>query len=73
MTPMSRSAVVDVAATAVGVLGGLAVDAVVGDPHRGHPVAAYGRAVAGLESWGGGTGAGPFARLDFTRRRRRNR
>jgi adenosylcobinamide-phosphate synthase len=34
---------------AVGMVLGAAVDAVVGDPRRGHPVAAYGRAVGAVE------------------------
>jgi adenosylcobinamide-phosphate synthase len=37
------------AANAVGLVAGFALDAVVGDPRRGHPVAAYGRATAALE------------------------
>jgi adenosylcobinamide-phosphate synthase len=40
------------AALATGLLAGVAVDAVVGDPRRGHPVAAYGRAVAWAEERG---------------------
>ncbi|MBP2702905.1 cobalamin biosynthesis protein [Microbispora sp. RL4-1S] len=36
-------------ATAAGVLVGAAVDAVVGDPRRGHPVAAFGAAASALE------------------------
>jgi len=35
--------------TAAGLLLGYAVDAVVGDPQRGHPVAAFGRLAAGVE------------------------
>jgi adenosylcobinamide-phosphate synthase len=35
---------------AVGLVAGVALDAVVGDPRRGHPVAAFGRAAATLES-----------------------
>lgn len=33
----------------MGLLAGVAVDAVAGDPRRGHPVAAFGRAAAALE------------------------
>ena len=36
-------------ATAAGLLLGYAVDALVGDPRRGHPVAAFGRLAAALE------------------------
>ena len=35
--------------TALGMVLGAAVDAVIGDPRRGHPVAGYGAAVSGLE------------------------
>jgi adenosylcobinamide-phosphate synthase len=36
-------------ADALGLLAGFALDALVGDPRRGHPVAAYGRAAGALE------------------------
>jgi adenosylcobinamide-phosphate synthase len=35
---------------AVGLAAGVALDALVGDPRRGHPVAAFGRAAAALEA-----------------------
>src|SRR6476619_5938293 len=35
---------------AAGLIGGVALDALVGDPRRGHPVAAFGRAAAALEA-----------------------
>ena len=38
-----------VAGTAAGLLLGYAVDALVGDPRRGHPVAAFGRLAGRLE------------------------
>jgi adenosylcobinamide-phosphate synthase len=44
-----RVAVRAAGATAAGVVAGVAVDALVGDPRRGHPVALYGRAVGALE------------------------
>jgi adenosylcobinamide-phosphate synthase len=34
----------------VGLIAGVALDALLGDPRRGHPVAAFGRAAAGLEA-----------------------
>ena len=37
-------------ATALGLLAGVALDQVAGDPRRGHPVALFGRAAAGLEA-----------------------
>jgi adenosylcobinamide-phosphate synthase len=36
-------------ATALGLLAGVVLDQVAGDPRRGHPVALFGRAAAGLE------------------------
>ena len=44
-----RSAVRDAGATALGLVAGVAVDALLGDPRRGHPVALYGNAVSALE------------------------
>jgi adenosylcobinamide-phosphate synthase len=44
-----HSALCEAGATAVGIAAGVAVDALVGDPRRGHPVALYGRAVSALE------------------------
>jgi len=38
------------AALAVGLAAGVALDALAGDPRRGHPVAAFGRAAAALEA-----------------------
>ena len=35
---------------AVGLAAGVALDALLGDPRRGHPVAAFGRAAAALEA-----------------------
>ena len=35
---------------AAGLIAGVALDALVGDPRRGHPVAAFGRAAAALEA-----------------------
>src|SRR6185369_8365093 len=35
---------------AAGLIAGVALDAVVGDPRRGHPVAAFGRAATALEA-----------------------
>src|SRR5439155_1572727 len=35
---------------AAGLIAGVALDALVGDPRRGHPVAAFGRAAAAVES-----------------------
>jgi adenosylcobinamide-phosphate synthase len=35
---------------AAGLAAGVAVDALLGDPHRGHPVAAFGRAATALEA-----------------------
>src|SRR5882757_4923156 len=35
---------------AAGLVGGVALDALLGDPRRGHPVAAFGRAAAALEA-----------------------
>src|SRR5512146_631272 len=35
---------------AVGLAAGVALDALVGDPRRGHPVAAFGRAATALEA-----------------------
>src|ERR1700759_2704196 len=35
---------------ALGLMTGVALDALVGDPRRGHPVAAFGRAAAALEA-----------------------
>ena len=35
---------------AAGLAAGVALDAVLGDPRRGHPVAAFGRAAAALEA-----------------------
>ena len=37
-------------ALAGGLAAGVALDALIGDPHRGHPVAAFGRGVAKLET-----------------------
>ena len=36
--------------TAAGLAAGVVLDAVFGDPRRGHPVAAFGRAAAALET-----------------------
>ncbi len=44
-----RAAVRAGRATALGMLAGVAVDALVGDPRRAHPVALYGSGVAALE------------------------
>jgi adenosylcobinamide-phosphate synthase len=44
-----RAAVRAAGATALGLVAGVAVDSLVGDPRRGHPVALYGSAVAALE------------------------
>ncbi|MFC5183181.1 cobalamin biosynthesis protein [Actinomadura harenae] len=38
-----------ISSRAVGLLAGVALDALVGDPRRGHPVAAFGRVASGLE------------------------
>ncbi|HJY70752.1 MAG TPA: cobalamin biosynthesis protein, partial [Streptosporangiaceae bacterium] len=35
---------------AAGLAAGVALDALFGDPRRGHPVAAFGRAAAALEA-----------------------
>src|SRR5436190_22440063 len=35
---------------ALGLIAGVALDALAGDPRRGHPVAAFGRAAAALEA-----------------------
>src|SRR5689334_24927538 len=35
---------------AAGLIAGVALDALLGDPRRGHPVAAFGRAAAALEA-----------------------
>ena len=35
---------------ALGLIAGVALDALFGDPRRGHPVAAFGRAAAALEA-----------------------
>ncbi len=35
---------------AAGLAAGVALDALIGDPRRGHPVAAFGRLAAGLET-----------------------
>jgi adenosylcobinamide-phosphate synthase len=35
---------------AAGLAAGVALDALLGDPRRGHPVAAFGRAAAALEA-----------------------
>ena len=35
---------------AIGLAAGVALDALLGDPRRGHPVAAFGRAAAALEA-----------------------
>jgi adenosylcobinamide-phosphate synthase len=44
-----RAAVHAAGATALGIAAGVAVDALLGDPRRGHPVALYGTAVRALE------------------------
>jgi adenosylcobinamide-phosphate synthase len=49
VTDDRRSAMRDAAATAFGLVAGVAVDALLGDPRRGHPVALYGGAVTALE------------------------
>ncbi|MFB7826069.1 cobalamin biosynthesis protein, partial [Streptomyces hydrogenans] len=45
-TPVASRAT---AVFAYGAAAGLAVDLVLGDPRRGHPVAAFGRAAAAVE------------------------
>ncbi len=44
-----HSAVRDAGATALGLVAGVVLDGLFGDPRRGHPVAAYGSAVSALE------------------------
>ena len=44
-----RAALRDAGATALGLVAGVAVDALLGDPRRAHPVALYGSAVGALE------------------------
>jgi len=45
----AASAVMPLAASAAGLVAGYALDALLGDPRRFHPVAGYGRFAAGLE------------------------
>jgi adenosylcobinamide-phosphate synthase len=48
--PVPRTSSRSRLATAAGLAAGVALDAVFGDPHRGHPVAGFGRAAAALEA-----------------------
>ena len=52
LMPRSRSSLMPSSRwpLAVGLAGGVVLDALLGDPRRGHPVAAFGRAAAALEA-----------------------